>query len=40
VLSAGGLISALLADGVGDVVSWIALSTPVGVALWYGARRG
>ena len=40
VLSAVGLVSALLADGLGDVVSWIALATPIGVALRYGTRGG
>ena len=35
-LSAIGLIAALLADGLGDLLSWLALSAPVAAALWYG----
>ena len=35
-LSAIGLIAALLADSVGDVLSWAALAIPVAVAVWYG----
>ncbi len=38
-ISACGLIAALLFDGIGDVVSWIALAVPVVVAFWYAARR-
>lgn len=36
--SAFGLVSALLGDGVWDVVSWCALAVPVGVIIWYTAR--
>ena len=39
VLSAVGLLSALLGDGVWDALSWAALGAPVAVALWYGMRR-
>jgi len=38
-ISAGGLIAALLFDGIGDAVSWLALAAPVVTALWYGVRR-
>ena len=38
VMSAVGLISALLGDGIWDTVSWIALAIPVAVILWYGLR--
>ncbi len=31
-----GLLAALFDDGMGDVLSWIALAAPVAVALWYG----
>ena len=37
-----GLAAALLADGVGDVVSWIALAVPVAISgwgLWFAGRR-
>ncbi len=37
-VSATGLLSALLADGVWDVLSWGALGTPVAVIAWYVAR--
>jgi hypothetical protein len=35
VLSAFGLLSALLGDGVWDELSWITLGVPVGVIVWY-----
>lgn len=38
-ISASGLIVALLFDGIGDTVSWLALAAPVVTALWYGVRR-
>jgi hypothetical protein len=38
-ISAIGLIAALLHDGIGDVVSWIALAVPVVAALWHAGRR-
>ncbi|MEK6763091.1 MAG: hypothetical protein AABY96_10270 [Nitrospirota bacterium] len=37
-VSAGGLLSALLGDGIWDVFSWAALSAPVIVIGWYVAR--
>jgi hypothetical protein len=37
-VSAVGLVAALLADGIGDVVSWMALAAPVAVAVWYAVR--
>jgi hypothetical protein len=40
VASAAGLVSALLADGVWDAVSWALLSLPLLVALWFIGRRG
>ena len=39
VLTASGLLSALLSDGVGDVWSWFALGLPVAVAAWFGFVR-
>jgi hypothetical protein len=38
VVSAVGLLSALLGDGIWDIVSWVALATPVIVIVWYLAR--
>jgi hypothetical protein len=40
VLSAVGLTVALVADGLGDAVSWIALGVPVAVGCWHAFRRG
>ncbi len=37
-VSASGLLSALLGDGVWDVLSWFALGTPVAVIVWRVAR--
>jgi hypothetical protein len=37
--SAIGLVSALLADGAWDAVSWLALGLPVAMGLWHGLRR-
>lgn len=37
-LSAVGLFSALVGDGVWDSVSWLALATPVAVTLWHVGR--
>ena len=39
-LTVVGLLSALFADGAADVVSWIALATPVAVVAWCAARPG
>jgi hypothetical protein len=37
-LTASGLLSALVSDGIGDVWSWIALATPLAVAGWHAVR--
>ena len=34
-----GLLSALVADGWADTLSWLALGRPVGVCFWYGCAR-
>jgi hypothetical protein len=34
-VSAIGLISALLGDSIWDVLSWLALATPIAVIMWY-----
>jgi len=39
VLSAIGLLSGLLYDGLGDAVSWLALLVPVALSAWYGWMR-
>jgi hypothetical protein len=39
VLSAIGLLSALLGDGGWDALSWAALGLPIAVASWYALRR-
>jgi len=39
-LTVVGLLAGLLADGFGDVVSWVALGAPVATALWHGFGRG
>lgn len=39
VLTATGLVSALLSEAWGDLWSWFALGVPVAVMAWYGARR-
>lgn len=38
VVTASGLLGALLSDGLGDVWSWIALSTPLLAATWFVLR--
>lgn len=35
-----GLLSALLGNGVWDVVSWLALGFSNGIVLWYVIRSG
>ena len=35
VLTASGLVSALVSDDWGDVWSWIGLGVPMGVIAWY-----
>ena len=43
-LTASGLLSALVSEGWGDTWSWAGLGIPVAVMAWYGwrppARRG
>lgn len=39
ILTAVGLISALLGDGVWDHVSAVALGIPVVLCVWFGLRR-
>jgi hypothetical protein len=38
-ITAVGLLSALVADGVWDVLSWLALGSAVGVAVWFAVPR-
>jgi len=38
-VSCAGLISALVGDDLWDVLSWVTLSVPVAVAVWYAFRR-
>lgn len=38
-LSAVGLVTALVSDGWGDWLSWVALGIPVAVMLWFGWMR-
>jgi hypothetical protein len=40
VLTASGLLSALVSDGIGDVWAWITLAAPLAVAVWCMRRRG
>ncbi|RYX93853.1 MAG: hypothetical protein EOO28_16930 [Comamonadaceae bacterium] len=40
VISAVGLMSALLGDGGWDWVSWAALGLPVALGCWHSLRRG
>ena len=37
-LTAFGLLSALLGDGIWDALSWVALAIPVLVIIWHIAR--
>ena len=39
VLSLVGLVAALVADGWGDALSWVALAVPAVVSLWGFRRR-
>lgn len=39
VISAIGLIAALLSEGLGDYLGWLTLAIPVAVVLWYAPRR-
>lgn len=38
-LTASGLVAALLSDQAGDAWSWVALGVPVAVMAWHGLRR-
>lgn len=38
IISLGGLLSALVGDGIWDVLSWAALALPLGLALRYYLR--
>lgn len=40
VSTAVGLVAALLADGAGDVLSWVALGVPAAVAVAYALKSG
>jgi hypothetical protein len=39
-VSALGLTTALVGDALWDAASWLCLSLPVTVALWFGRSRG
>jgi len=39
VVSCAGLISALVGDDVWDWLSWVTLSIPIAVGVWYALRR-
>jgi hypothetical protein len=39
VLSASGLVTALVSDRWGDAWSWVALGAPLAVIGWFGCRR-
>jgi hypothetical protein len=39
VLTAVGLISALVSDDAGDVLAWLTVGAPVAVVLWHVPRR-
>lgn len=38
VISAIGLIAALVSDGIGDVIGWVCLAYVIGVAGWHSLR--
>ncbi len=38
IVSTIGLLSAILGDGIWDGLSWIALTIPIAVSLWYIVR--
>ena len=38
-LTASGLLSALVSEAGGDAWSWLALGVPVAVMAWFGGRR-
>ncbi|MES1161988.1 MAG: hypothetical protein ABUL50_02865, partial [Rhizobacter sp.] len=37
-MTAVGMLSALLGDGAWDAASWVALGIPTGVCVWFGWR--
>jgi hypothetical protein len=39
VVTALGLVSALLSDAAGDVLAWFALAAPVCIVVWFATRR-
>lgn len=39
IVTAIGLVSALVGDGVWDTVSWLGLGLPVAISAWYGLLR-
>ena len=39
IVTAVGLVSALVGDGLWDFVSWLGLGLPVAMSAWYGLRR-
>ncbi|QTD44145.1 hypothetical protein [Ottowia testudinis] len=39
VLTASGLLSALVSDGWGDAWSWLALGAPVAVMAWHAGKN-
>lgn len=39
VLTASGLVSALVSEGWGDVWSWVGLGVPAAVMTWYALAR-
>jgi len=39
IVTAVGLLSALLGDAIWDALSWFALGAPVAVGAWFGWRR-
>jgi membrane protein implicated in regulation of membrane protease activity len=38
-VSCAGLVSALIGDGVWDGLSWLTLSAPIAIVLWFAFRR-
>ncbi len=38
IVSAIGLVSALVGDGIWDALSWVALAAPIAAVLWSAAR--
>ena len=38
IVSAIGLVSALLGDGIWDALSWVTLTAPIAAVLWFVVR--